>query len=162
MESETARARPTGLVRLLYKVPALLYRAGLSGQLGSRMLLLTTTGRKSGRQRVTALNYAQDGATVYVLVGYGPLSDWYRNLMANPSVEVQIGRRRYVARARQVAALAETERAVKLVKESNHGPPRAIRPILKRLAGLDYDAEAERAFAHPESILAIALEPVAD
>jgi deazaflavin-dependent oxidoreductase (nitroreductase family) len=83
------------------------YRA-TGGKIGGRMgkapvLLLTTTGRKSGQPRTTPLLYARTGDG-YVLIAskggaeHDPL--WYRNLQANPSAEVQVGRRLEQVRAR--------------------------------------------------------------
>lgn len=84
---------------------------GLSGgRFGGRygrgpVLRLTTTGRKSGEARSTALLYGQDG-TRLVLVGSNRGSDhhpaWALNLLANPEAEVQIGRKRRRVLAREV------------------------------------------------------------
>ena len=111
MSSNAAtRARPGRGVRLMLLVPALLYRLGLAGQLADRrIMLLTTTGRRSGRQRVSGLNYALDGATVYVAAGWGPRTGWYQNLLAKPEVAVQIGRRRLAARGRPVTGSRRAE-----------------------------------------------------
>lgn len=71
-----------------------------------RFLLLTTTGRKSGRRHTVPLPYyyvGYDGATPYVVAsnyGYDQSPAWYLNLAAHPNVEVQIGREQYTARAR--------------------------------------------------------------
>jgi len=76
------------------------------------MLLLRTTGRKSGEMRTAALLYYPDGDR-QVVVGSKGGSDappaWLLNLKANPEVEVQIGTRRFRARAR-VATAAEQRR----------------------------------------------------
>jgi deazaflavin-dependent oxidoreductase (nitroreductase family) len=57
----------------------------------SRMvLLLTTTGRKSGLKRVTPLQYEQVGETYYVASARGKEADWFRNIQTNPQVEVQV------------------------------------------------------------------------
>ena len=84
-----------------------LYRAtgGIIGGRGIplRFLLLTTTGRKSGRRHTVPLPYYYDGVTPYVVASnYGNDNPpaWYLNLVAHPSVEVQMGRERYTARAR--------------------------------------------------------------
>jgi deazaflavin-dependent oxidoreductase (nitroreductase family) len=66
-------------------------------------LLLTTIGHKSGQKRTTPLNYDKvDGAYVVVASKGGWADDplWYKNLAANPDVEVQAGRDRFSARAR--------------------------------------------------------------
>jgi len=67
------------------------YRKGL-GPTGV-VLLLTTTGRKSGLPRTTPLQYEEIDGVYYVGSGRGPQSDWYRNILANPRVEVQVKER---------------------------------------------------------------------
>jgi deazaflavin-dependent oxidoreductase (nitroreductase family) len=70
---------------------------------GSRLLLLTTTGAKSGQPRTAPLGYTRDGDR-YVVVGSnsgGPeQSTWYGNVKANPNVSVEVGTDRFQARAR--------------------------------------------------------------
>ena len=87
------------------------------GRIGHRfgrtsMLLMTTTGRKTGRQRTVALLYHRDGDR-YVVIGSKGGSDippsWLVNLEADPDVVVQVGTRRSPARAR-VASAAERSR----------------------------------------------------
>jgi deazaflavin-dependent oxidoreductase (nitroreductase family) len=51
-------------------------------------MVLTTTGRKSGRARRTPLNYAIVDGDIYCTAGFGGISDWYRNMLADPEVEV--------------------------------------------------------------------------
>lgn len=55
---------------------------------GGRIMVLTHIGRKSGLKRRTPLNYAVVAGEVYCTAGFGAIADWYRNLTANPSVEV--------------------------------------------------------------------------
>jgi len=60
---------------------------------GATSLLLTTTGRKSGEPRTSALIYAQDGADYLVVASMGGAPQhpsWYLNLTANPEAEVQV------------------------------------------------------------------------
>ena len=62
---------------------------------GAPVLLLTTTGRKSGQPRTTPLLYLADGDRVIVVASKGGLPTnplWYLNLKADPNVTVQIGR----------------------------------------------------------------------
>lgn len=70
----------------------------------SPVLLLTTIGRKSGLPRTTPLMYLADGARIILVASNGgaekhPL--WWRNLLANPHAEVQIGREQLRMTARQ-------------------------------------------------------------
>ncbi|HLX20937.1 MAG TPA: nitroreductase family deazaflavin-dependent oxidoreductase [Gaiellaceae bacterium] len=60
---------------------------------GTTTLLLTTTGRKSGKQYTTPLIYTFDGDDPVVVASQGGSPDnpdWYKNLVANPHVDVQI------------------------------------------------------------------------
>ena len=66
------------------------------------MLLLITTGRKSGKPRTVALTFMPPGDSYVVGAGLGQRCDWYRNLLANPEVTVQVGPRRFEARAEPV------------------------------------------------------------
>jgi deazaflavin-dependent oxidoreductase (nitroreductase family) len=69
---------------------------------GRDLLLLTTTGRKSGREHTTPMVYTRDGdrLLVYASKGGAPAHpDWYFNLVANPEVVVEVGPERYEATA---------------------------------------------------------------
>lgn len=60
---------------------------------GTTTLLLTTTGRKSGKQYTTPLIYTLDGGNPVIVASQGGTPDnpdWYLNLVANPHVDVQI------------------------------------------------------------------------
>lgn len=57
------------------------------------VLLLTTTGRKSGQPRVTPLQYEEDQGVIYVAAARGRHADWFRNIQANSHVKVQIADR---------------------------------------------------------------------
>jgi deazaflavin-dependent oxidoreductase (nitroreductase family) len=94
------------------------YRANggqLSGQLAnSQVLLLTTTGAKSGLERVTPMGYRLDGERIVVIAadaGADKHPDWYYNLLAHPHVTVEAGAERFLARA-VVANAAERERLI--------------------------------------------------
>jgi deazaflavin-dependent oxidoreductase (nitroreductase family) len=66
------------------------------------VLLLTTTGRKSGLPRLTPLQFEQIDGDYYVGSARGAQADWFRNLLADPCVEVQVGEARFPARAEPV------------------------------------------------------------
>jgi deazaflavin-dependent oxidoreductase (nitroreductase family) len=58
-------------------------------RLSGLVLLLTTTGRKSGLPRQTRLQYEKEEGVIYVAAARGQQADWFRNILANPRVEVQ-------------------------------------------------------------------------
>ncbi|WP_410596248.1 nitroreductase/quinone reductase family protein [Amycolatopsis sp. lyj-23] len=70
---------------------------------GVRTLILATTGRRTGRPRRTCLIYGTSGDDFVVVASKGGADDdpaWYKNLLDEPSVGVQVGTRRFTARAR--------------------------------------------------------------
>jgi deazaflavin-dependent oxidoreductase (nitroreductase family) len=70
---------------------------------GTTTLLLTTTGRKSGEPRTTPLIYRQHDDAYTVIASNGGSDEpplWFRNLEADPNVEVQVLGDRFAARAR--------------------------------------------------------------
>jgi deazaflavin-dependent oxidoreductase (nitroreductase family) len=78
---------------------------------GRPLLLLTTTGAKSGNLHTTPVMYLAEGDRVFVFASRGgaPTNpDWYRNLTANPSVTVELGGETFTATA---CPLPEPERS---------------------------------------------------
>jgi deazaflavin-dependent oxidoreductase (nitroreductase family) len=69
---------------------------------GAPLLLLTTTGAKSGEPRTRPLAYLSDGGRIYVFAGNrgAPTNpSWYHNLIAHPDVTVELGTETFEARA---------------------------------------------------------------
>lgn len=74
---------------------------------GYPTLLLTTTGRRSGKQHLTPLIYGQDGDRYLVVGSRGGAPhhpQWYLNLVEQPEVQVQVRGDRFRARARPASA----------------------------------------------------------
>lgn len=90
----------------------------LGGQYeGASLLLLTTTGKKSGKPRTTPLAYQLDGDRLIVVASYmgAPKHpDWYRNLVAQPQVTVEVGKETFDALATTVTDASERERFIRL------------------------------------------------
>jgi deazaflavin-dependent oxidoreductase (nitroreductase family) len=101
---------------ILTKVHTALYRVS-GGKVAGRVfkspvLLLITTGRKSGVERTTPLLYLEDGEDLVIVASYGGAPKhpaWWLNLKANPEAAVEIGDRRLRVRAEQ-ASPEERER----------------------------------------------------
>ena len=77
---------------------------------GAPLLLLHTTGAKSGQERVNPLAYVREDERLVVVASKGgaPTNpDWYYNLLANPQVSVELGTEQFEAEA---AVAAEPER----------------------------------------------------
>jgi deazaflavin-dependent oxidoreductase (nitroreductase family) len=82
---------------------------------------LTTTGRRTGRPHTIEIWFGGSDDTLFMLSGGGRRSDWVRNLQADPSVAVRIGRRTHSGRARVVEDPAEDELARRLLAAKYQG-----------------------------------------
>jgi deazaflavin-dependent oxidoreductase (nitroreductase family) len=109
-----ARGRPYGrtaanVQKWATKLHTAAYR-GTGGRIGGRfmnspVMLLITTGRKTGKEFTTPLLYLQDGADYVAVASNGGTAsdpDWWLNLRANPEAEVEIGGKRLPVRAEEV------------------------------------------------------------
>ena len=77
------------------------------------LILLTTTGAKSGQPRTTPVAYSRDGERIVILASKGgaPTNpDWYHNILAHPDVTVELGDERFRAHATPVRDEGEYER----------------------------------------------------
>ena len=139
--------------RVGLRVHQALYQ-GSRGRIGHRAilvptLLLTTTGRRSGRRRTSALIYARDGGDfVVVASNHGEDADpgWLHNIRERPEVGLQVGRRTGGGRARIVRREdPDYERLWALVNRNNRD----------RYAGY------QRRTGRPIPLVVIASEPAA-
>lgn len=79
------------------------YRRVLYRVAGGVILLLTTTGRKSGREHTVGLQYELIDGCYYVSAADGDKADWLRNIRVNPEVAVQAGTLKFRAAAEVVS-----------------------------------------------------------
>ena len=92
-----ASGPPKAIVKFFTRIHIFLYRIS-KGKLGRHtanmpVLLLTTTGRKTGKQRTTPVVYLRDGNDYLISAsngGFDSHSTWYDNLVANPEVHLEI------------------------------------------------------------------------
>jgi len=87
---------------------------------GATILVLTTTGRKSGEPRKFALIYDSRGDDLVVVASKGGAPDhpgWYKNLLAHPDASVQVRSERFAVRAR-TAEGAERDELWRLMNRS--------------------------------------------
>ncbi len=136
------RSRP--VVAALFRAPAAVYRWHGGRLFGHRLLLVRHRGRNSGRRYDTVLEvvrFEPRSSEAVVVAGFGPGSDWLRNLEANGEAEVTIGPRHFTAVHRivpedeAVAIMADYERRNRLIAP-------LARFMLSRLLGWRYTSSA--------------------
>ena len=69
-----------------------MFRLGFGPFVGNPLtgyiMVIKNTGRKSGKTRYAPVNYCIYQGDLYCLAGFGKISDWYKNILANPNIEV--------------------------------------------------------------------------
>jgi deazaflavin-dependent oxidoreductase (nitroreductase family) len=68
-----------------------------------RIMVIKHCGRKSGREYLTPVNYAIVDGEVYCTAGFGSISDWYRNIQANPDIELWLPEGKRKAQAEDIS-----------------------------------------------------------
>lgn len=131
------KQKPSGLWKRLLRSPVYLFRARLGFLFGERLLLISHVGRASGRRFETPVEVVEHdrGANEYIVCsGTGPRADWYLNIVAHPTEQVQVGNRRWHPRQR---SLSQQEAAGRFA-HYEHGQPRPAARLLKSM-GNSYD-----------------------
>jgi deazaflavin-dependent oxidoreductase (nitroreductase family) len=119
---------PKTVFRLIKRPPQVAYALGLGPVIGRLVLLLTTTGRVSGQKRVTPLQYERSGEIFYVGAARGMKSDWVRNILAQPRVEVRVKNHRFTGRAEVITA---QEKIIDFLELRLRNHPRMMAAMLK-------------------------------
>ena len=146
---------PKGILRLLKYPPRLAYAIGLGPLIGRIVLLLTTTGRKSGLKRVTPLQYEEIDGEFYIGSARGARADWFLNIQADPQVEVRVKSRCFRGIAEPVTDL---ERIADFLEIRLQRHPRMIGGML-RAEGLPPNPSHAQLAAHAENLAMLRITP---
>ncbi len=96
-EIQVARMRRA--FRALNRLMIVMWRLGLgwtmAGPRRGYVMVLITTGRKTGKRRLAPLNFSEETGAIYCIAGFGRRTHWLANLLADPACEVWLpdGRR---------------------------------------------------------------------
>jgi len=116
MESKFIR-RLFSYFNKLFMVPV--FRLGMGSLIGNPftgyMVVVKTIGNKTGKIRYTPVNYSIWNGSVYCLAGAGNAAHWYRNLKANPTVELLLPRGAVAAEASEVKDREEKTQAARQI-----------------------------------------------
>ncbi len=149
MKSKTTQPRPPNhLIKALYDI-------GLGPLVGRLVLLLTTTGRKTGLPRVTPLQYEEIDGAIYVGSSRGQKADWFRNILANPHVKVRVKSRRFRGVAETVT---DPLRIADFLELRLRRHPKMIGTILKR-EGLPTQPDRTELEAYAAKLAMVVIRP---
>lgn len=145
---------PRGVARKLLRLPNGLFRLHLGWLLFGHFLQLTHTGRRSGLPRrsvLEVLRHDRASDTYMVMAGFGPNSDWMRNIAKTPRVAIAVGLRHFAARA---TVLGPDEAAAAILDYARRFP--IARGIIARVMGYQTDgSDADfRALARLATVVA--------
>ncbi|MCC6612780.1 MAG: nitroreductase family deazaflavin-dependent oxidoreductase [Anaerolineae bacterium] len=121
--------------RYLNKFMVLQWRLGVgplmsvSPDTTGQFMVIVNTGRKTGKRRCTPVNYAEVDGEIYCTAGFGSVSHWYQNIIANPEVEIWIGDERWAAVAEDVSDHPDRLRLLRAVLKGSG--------FAAQLAGID-------------------------
>jgi deazaflavin-dependent oxidoreductase (nitroreductase family) len=82
--------RPPQMAKWMLNAQVFLLRRGWMGPMNRQLMVLTTTGRKSGKTYSIPVGFAPDGSDVWAFTLSGGRSNWYRNIQVNPRVTLEI------------------------------------------------------------------------
>lgn len=129
------------LLKYMSRMHVAMWRLGLGPWFGLRpewwswILILTHTGRKSGLKRRTAVNYALVDGEIYLVSGFGTGSDWYRNVVNNPEVEVWLPEGWWRG---SVEDVSDSPKRIRFIREVIYASA-----FVGRLAGFDANAMSD-------------------
>lgn len=68
-----------------------------------RIMVIKHRGRKSGKEYLTPVNYAIVNSEIYCTAGFGSISDWFKNILVNPNIELWLPEGKRKARAEDIS-----------------------------------------------------------
>jgi deazaflavin-dependent oxidoreductase (nitroreductase family) len=138
---------PRGIKAIPWRLPICFYRLKLGWLLDGRFLLLSHTGRKSGKIRKTVLEIihrSPEDHSYYVVSGFGTRSHWYQNIKQDPRVTIQVGSNRMAADAQRL----EPDEAEDIFLAYTQANPQSIRWLAKMMGyQITHTPEGYRNFA---------------
>lgn len=152
MTTQSGLPRVTPFTKFALATQVFLLRHNWMGAAGNIIMVITTTGRKSGRSYTTPIGYQRDGDSV-IAFNVGGRSNWYKNVLQNPAATLMIKGQTMQVRGRLITDKAEIAQVVDLyLKEQAN--------IVERFWKLTASASAEERMKLTEHIKFIRFQPV--
>lgn len=138
--------------------PQFYYAVGLGPLYGRIVLLLTTSGRKTGLPRVTPLQYEEIEGKIWIGSARGTKADWYRNIRADPKVNVRVRDRQFDGIAEPVS---DPESVADFLEYRYKKHPRFIGFIMSR-EGVPKTPTRSDLVKHAERKALVVITPLTD
>ena len=110
---QTAAPQLPKMAKAAMSVQVWLLRRGLMGSLGNEIMVITVSGRKTGRQYSTPIGFLREGATIIAL---SRGSNWFKNAVATGTAQIEIKKQKMNVRVEAVKDQAERDRIFALYK----------------------------------------------
>ena len=150
---------PRFIWRLLrFLPPRIAYSLGLGSLVGSFVLLLETTGRKSGLPRITPLQYEEIDGIIFVASARGVKADWFRNLTVNPNVKLTVGSCKFQGYADPITDSAQIADFLELRLKLH---PKMVGAML-RFEGISLPPTREQLVQYATNRALVAIHPIND
>ncbi len=152
---ESATRAPAFMIPI-FKSPIILYRLGLGWLMGHRFMLLTHVGRRSGRVRRTVLAVLRfdSGTREIMAISAWSASEWYKNILAAPALQVETGFTRYAP----VHSSLTSDEIATLFDEYRRKHPLFTR-IICRIPGWKWNSSHEEFVELAKTLHGVAFRP---
>lgn len=125
--------------------------------IGQMILLLTTTGRKTGKKRVTPLQYEEIDGKIFLGSALGERADWVENIKTNPSVEIRVKSKKIIGSGKLIT---DAKQVTDFLEERLRRHPKMISAIL-RSEGLVIPFERKALEEYASGLTVVMIEPPA-
>jgi len=146
---------PKSILKIIHFPPRVAYALGLGPLLGKYVLLLITIGRTSGKKRVTPLQYEEINGRIYLGSALGRKSDWVRNILVNPVVDVQMKSTKFSGKA---VVIEDPEQIIDFLMIRFERHPRMIGRIL-RTEGISLPPTPKDLKDYAKGMAMVAIDP---
>lgn len=157
------RERPSAFMRLLFKLPIYFYLGPFARLMAWRCVLrVTTIGRKSGKPRKTCISFMPIDGNYIVFVSWGVIAHWYRNMLADPRVRIDVGGQTINAHAYPIESPEKRREMMLRMSDRSEdcGPPKFIRPLLSKIELFDYENEVRMGVEHAGEMPVVEIVPL--
>ena len=147
---------PRKILHLIHLPPQIVYAIGLGPLIGRMVLLLTTIGRKSGKERITPLQYEEIDGCYYVAAALGEKTDWDRNILASSRVKIRVKSKRVTGVAE---IITETDKKADFLEYRYKKHPRMVGSIM-RSGGMPIPPQRKDFLDYAQRIALVKIAPV--